>query len=221
MLKYVLPLVLLISLVPVKAQAQTMDIAQIVTQLLNQYQNQLEGEEVTDSLQQTGEMSKISGAMGQLSKLKDLKDKASSILGEAKFSTLVNKDLAGKLDNLDSIKDYSNKSFFASVDKDQSQLEMVQQVREKTAVERHIAAVEAYGKGVSMRKRAEELETSQDELSQGASDANDMRENIQSLSSMMLQVHKQLADIKTLDASLLRMKSVSSMEGVAGRETAE
>ena len=159
--------------------------------------------------------------MGQLSKLKDLKDKASSILGEAKFSTLVNKDLAGKLDNLDSIKDYSNKSFFASVDKDQSQLEMVQQVREKTAVERHIAAVEAYGKGVSMRKRAEELETSQDELSQGASDANDMRENIQSLSSMMLQVHKQLADIKTLDASLLRMKSVSSMEGVAGRETAE
>ncbi len=221
MLKFLLPLVLLISLVPVNAHAQTMDVAQIVTQLLSQYQNQLEGEEVTDSLQQTGEMSKISGAMGQISKLKEMKDKATKLLGNTKFATLVDNGLTGKLDDLGAIKDYSNKNFFASSDSKQSQLEMVKQIREKTNIERHVGAVEAYGKGVAMRKQAEKLEANQDEMSSDASDANDMRQNIQSLSSMMLQVQKQVSDIQTLDASLLRMKSVSSMEGLGGRENVE
>lgn len=194
--------------------AQTMDIAAILTQLLNQYQEDLQAGDVTDSLGQVEEVNALGGIAGKLTAMADkLKNMGGQIInGMDKYRPLVDPAIADKLSDPAAVEDFASKNLMPADNSSKGgSAQRVNEIREKVLVAHQAASLEAYGSALASKKLAEDLAKAQADIAEQASDAEDMRANFQMLTAMTTQTIKQLANIQLLQSTDGQVGAVMNM----------
>jgi hypothetical protein len=198
----------------ISVSAQTMDPAQIVSQLLSQYQNELEGQDVEKSLGNVGDMSKLSGLPGKAKDLKSFKKLGGDFMKGTSLKTapLVPKEISNKMGDVKKVQKFAKEKMMPKVDslKGQSSAKR-KEANDVAKTVQQVTAVESYGNAVSSQELAKEASKAEDENTKEASSSNTARDNTKMLTAMTIQSIKILSQIKSLEALRSGSDSVNTM----------
>lgn len=210
---------------PARAKAQTMDIVQIVQQLLSQYQNELEGMDVEKSLGNIGEMSELSGLPGVEGMVDKFKSLGGDFMKDAskKFRPMVPAEISEKLDKPKEVKAFAKDKLIPKVDAAKGGTSAARE--ELNTMKRTVqqsSVLEAFGNSVSSQELAKEASKQEDDTTEVATGSDSARDNTKMLTAMTVQSVKTLAQIRSLEASLQQKKTsqkVDSLEEKKGDST--